>query len=252
MHEPDPTPSRFRTVADVGAALAAHTYAHRGVAASMETIRVLLVDDYAVVRTGIKAMLGGARDIDVIGEAANGRAALDIAARLTPDVVIMDLDMPDGDGEAATRALAALPQPPRVLILSMHDERERLLPLLQAGASGYLAKDASSRELLDAIRVVAAGDTYVRPTVARRLAVGANSPTTSARSARAIYDTLSDRERMVLRLVAEGRSGPEIGEQLAISAKTVNTYRQRIHEKAGLANRVDYVRFAIEAGLLDE
>ncbi|HET7565878.1 MAG TPA: response regulator transcription factor, partial [Gemmatimonadaceae bacterium] len=245
-------PSHRETVADVGAALSTHIYARRGVAASVDGIRVLLVDDHALVRTGIKAMLSGARDLTIIGEASNGREALELAARLTPDVVVMDLDMPDGDGESATRALVALPHPPRVLILTMHDERERLLDLLHAGAAGYLAKDASSHDLLDAVRVVAAGDTYVRPAVARRLAASEPATMAASRSARAVYDALSEREQVVLRLVAQGMSGTEIGDHLGISAKTVNTYRQRIHEKAGLATRVDFVRFAIDAELLDE
>lgn len=245
-------PSHHDAVANVGATLSAHMYARRGVATSVDMIRVLLVDDHALVRTGIKAMLSGARDLTIVGEASNGREAIELATRLAPDVVVMDLDMPDGDGESATGALVALPHPPRVLILTVHEERERLLALLHAGAAGYLAKDTSPHDLLDAVRVVAAGDTYVRPAVARRLAAGEPASMTARRSARALYETLSEREQMVLRLVAQGMSGPEIGDRLGISAKTVNTYRQRIHEKAGLATRVDYVRFAIEAQLLDE
>lgn len=129
------------------------------------------VDDHAIVRAGVRAMLtGAAPDVHMVGEATGGVEAVALAARLAPHVVIMDLEMPGGDGESATRELLTLPHPPRVLILTMHDERERLLPLLSAGAAGYLAKDATRSDLVNAIRVVAAGDTYVRPSVARRLA----------------------------------------------------------------------------------
>lgn len=241
----------FGTLADVGATLSTRAYAQRGVAAAADIIRVLVVDDHAMVRTGVKAILSAAHDIRIVGEASNGIEALDLAARLEPDVVVMDLEMPGGDGELATRALAALPHPPHVLILTVHDERERLLPLLHAGAAGYLAKDASHRELMDALRVVAAGDIYVRPSISRRLAADEHPSAYDTRSARSTYDALSEREQAVLRLVAHGLSGPGIGRRLGISAKTVNTYRKRIREKTGLDTRVDHVRFAIEARLFE-
>ena len=239
-------------LAAVGAALSTHPYAHRSVAASAEVIRVLLVDDHAVVRAGVRAMLTAVPDMDIVGEAANGADAVTLASRLAPQVVVMDLEMPGGDGESATRALAALSRPPRILILTMHEERERLLPLLRAGAAGYLAKNASHRDLIEAIRVVAAGDTYVRPAVARRLASHETRTTTGAHSACDLYNTLSEREQIVLRLAAQGLNGPEIGRQLAISTKTVNTYKHRIRSKIGLGTRAEYVRLAIEAHLFDE
>lgn len=245
-------PAPSDQLAAVGAALSTHAYAQRSVAASAEVIRVLLVDDHTLVRAGVRAMLSAMPDMDVVGEASNGTEALERASRLAPNVVVMDLEMPGGDGESATRALAALPNPPRILILTMHEERERLLPLLQAGAAGYLAKNTSHRELVDAVRVVAAGDTYIRPAVARRLASRETQAPASAPSGRAIYDTLSEREQVVLRLTAQGLNGPEIGQQLSISAKTVNTYKHRIQEKTGLGTRAEYVRFALEAHLLDE
>jgi len=138
-----------------------------------------------------------------------------------------------------------------VLVLTMHAEEERLLPLLEAGASGYLSKEAAERELVDAIRVVAAGDAYVRPRVARMLAAHERAKTHSAEGhRRAAFEALSERERTVARLTAEGYGGAEIGRQLGISNKTVETYKQRIEEKLGLRHRTEYVRLALEIGLL--
>lgn len=233
----------------VGAALAAQPHARRGVSMRDTPITVLLVDDHAVVRAGLKALLAGTADVAVIGEASNGVEAVQAVARGTPDVVVMDLDMAGGDGATATRALAALDRPPRVLILSMHAEEDRLIPLLEAGASGYLAKDAAERELVDAIRAVAAGEVYVRPHVARLLAASVRRRSTRD-PAREQYDTLSEREQTVVRLVAEGYGGTEIGQQLGISPKTVDTYKQRVEEKLGLKHRTDYVRFALALDLI--
>lgn len=235
----------------VGAQLAARPYARRGVSTRDAPIRVLLVDDHEVLRAGVRALLATTPDVQVIADAASGVEAVHVAERLLPEVVVMDLDMPGGDGAEATRALCALSHPPRVLILSMHTEEERLIPLLELGASGYLAKDVAERELVEAIRVVASGDTYVRPHVARLLA------TTVRRRAqpdarREAFATLSDREQTVVRLIAEGYNGPEIGQQLGISPKTVDTYKQRIEEKLGIAHRTEYVRLALALDLISK
>ena len=249
-----PTSLPLDSLASVGAALADRPYARRGVAVSGERIPVLLVDDHAILRDGLKALLRLTPDIVVVGEAANGVDAVAAASRLAPKVVVMDLDMPGGDGATATRALVQMSPAPRVLILTMHTEEERLIPLLSAGASGYLAKDVADRELADAIRAVAAGDVYVRPRVARLLAadIRPRARPAPADEAREKFGALSNREQAVLQLIAQGYSGPEIGSQLGISAKTVDTYKQRIEEKLGLAHRTDYVRFALGAGLLGE
>jgi DNA-binding NarL/FixJ family response regulator len=235
---------------ETGAALAARPYARRGVSPSNDPIRVLLVDDHKLMRSGLKALLRGAADITVVGEAPSGDEAVATALRLQPNVVVMDLDMPGGDGASATRTLAREAPSIRVLILTMHTEEERLLPLLGDGARGYLAKTTAETELVDAIRVVASGDIYVRPSVARLLAAQVARKPKRAGGVEERFATLSDRERTVLRLVAEGYNGPEIGEQLHITAKTVDTYRQRIQQKIGVAHRAAYVRFALEAGLL--
>ena len=214
-----------------------------------DQIRVLLADDHAVVRAGLKAVLGSARDIVVVGEASNGAEAVALAARVKPDVVVMDLSMGASDGITATRELVAAGPTPRVLVLTMHAEEEYLVQALEAGAAGYLVKSAADRELVDAVRAVAYGDVYVQPSAGRVLARGLKRGDEIA-DERSRYDKLTDRERDVLRLVAEGYSAPEIGERLFISPKTVDTYKQRIHEKLGFGHRADYVKFALKLGLL--
>ena len=214
-------------------------------------IRVVLVDDHAIVRAGLKAVLGSASDIVVVGEASDGAEAIALAGRLTPHVVVMDLSMPGMDGMAATRELAAQEGAPRVLVLTMHAEEDYLVPLLEAGASGYLVKNVADRDLVDAVRSVARGELYVHPGAARVLARGIRSKDEHAGD-RARYERLTDRERDVLRLTAAGYTAPEIGEKLFISPKTVDTYKQRINEKLGLHHRADYVRLALKLGLLED
>ena len=222
--------------------------------ASNSTIRVMLVDDHTIVRDGLRGLLRAASDISVVGEASNGAEALARIAQCAPDVVVMDLDMPAGDGATATREIAKLEHPPKVLILTMHTEEERLIPLLEGGASGFLSKDAAESEFTDAIRVVAAGETFVRPSVARLLAANAR-PHAAHRSrldeARESLALLSPRERSVLRHVAEGYSGVEIAGILGITPKTVDTYKSRITQKLGFTHRTDYVRFSLRLGLLE-
>jgi two-component system, NarL family, response regulator NreC len=216
---------------------------------SEDQIRVVLADDHAIVRAGLKAILGAARDIAVVGEASNGRDAVALATRFRPHVVVMDLTMGEMDGIAATRLIVATENAPRVLVLTMHPEDEYLVPLLEAGASGYLVKSAADRDLVDAVRAVARGDLYVRPSAARVLARELKKKEEAA-SDRSRYEKLTERERDVLRMTAEGYSAPEIGEKLHISPKTVDTYKQRVNEKLGLAHRPDYVQFALRIGIL--
>lgn len=216
---------------------------------SVDIIRVLLADDHAVVRAGLKAVLGAAKDIQVVGEASNGREAVDMVQRLDPDVVVMDLSMGEMDGSTATKELVKRGARAKVLVLTMHPEDDYLVPLLEAGAAGYLIKNAADRELVDAVRAVAHGDLYVQPSAARALARGLKRKEEHA-DERERFERLTDRERDVLRLVAAGYSAPEIGEQLFISPKTVDTYKQRINEKLGLSHRSDYVQFALKLGLL--
>ena len=217
----------------------------------LDEIRVLLADDHAVVRAGLKAVLGTAKDIVVIGEARNGREAVDAAVRLNPHVVVMDLSMDVLDGVAATRELRKLIPDARVLILTMHAEDEYLIPALDAGASGYLVKSAADRELVDAVRAVANGSQYLQVAAARTLAKELKRRE-GFQAEREQYNMLSDRERDIVRFVASGYSAPEIGERLNISPKTVDTYKQRVGEKIGLTHRADYVKLAVKLGLLDE
>ena len=216
-----------------------------------DVITVLLADDHAVVRYGLKAVLQTAPDITVIGEARNGREAVDATMRLKPDVVVMDLSMDVMDGATATKELQRLGTTSRILVLTMHAEDENLVRLLDAGASGYLVKNAADRELVDAVRMVARGDQYLQLGAVRALAKELKKRDHRA-AEQAQYESLSDRERSILRLIAAGYTGPDIGAELHISAKTVDTYKQRIHEKIGLVHRPDYVRFAVKLGLLDE
>ena len=216
---------------------------------SGDTIRVVLADDHAVVRAGLKAVLRTARDIDVIGEAADGKSGVALVERLKPDVIVMDLSMGEMDGTTATKEIVAKGLPTRVLVLTMHAEEEYLVPLLEAGAAGYLVKSAADRELVDAVRAVARGDVYVRPAAARVLAKGLTQKD-PRQAERDRFEKLTERERDVLRLTAQGYSAPEIGERLFISPKTVDTYKQRIQEKLGFGHRSDYVQFALKLGLL--
>lgn len=214
-----------------------------------DLIRVVLADDHTIVRAGLKAVLGAAKDISVVGEASNGTEAIALAERFHPDVIVMDLSMGEMDGIQATKTLTAKGPTPRVLILTMHAEEEYLVPLLEAGAAGYLVKSGADRDLVDAVRAVARGDLYVRPSAARVLAKGIKKKDEHA-DERTRFEKLTDRERDVLRLIAEGYTAPEIGEKLNISPKTVDTYKQRINEKLGLTHRADYVKFALKLGLL--
>jgi DNA-binding NarL/FixJ family response regulator len=216
---------------------------------SNDLIRVVLADDHAVVRAGLRAVLGTAKDIEVVGEARNGDEAIGYAERLKPDVVVMDLTMDQKDGIQATKEIVAKQIPTRVLVLTMHAEEDYLIPLLEAGAAGYLMKNVADRELVDAVRMVASGDMYVRGSAARLLAKGLTRKD-PAQADRERFEKLTEREKTVLRMVAEGYSAPEIGEKLFISAKTVDTYKQRINEKLGLSHRADYVKLALKLGLI--
>jgi DNA-binding NarL/FixJ family response regulator len=218
---------------------------------SAAPIRVILADDHAVVRAGLKAVLGASPDMEVVGEASDGAEAIELAARLDPDVIVMDLTMEPMDGATATREVAARHIRARVLVLTMHAEEDYLIPALHAGAAGYLVKSAADRELVDAVRTVARGDMYIRPSGARILAQGLTK-TNPLDAERARFERLTDREQNVLRLTAQGYSAPEIGERLFISPKTVDTYKQRIGDKLGLTHRAEYVAFALKLGLLTE
>jgi len=216
-----------------------------------DLIRVILADDHSVVRAGLRAVLSAAKDIEVIGEARTGVEAVAMAERFKPDVVIMDLGMPEMDGTSATKEIVRKGLAARVLVLTMQAEEDYLVPLMEAGAAGYLVKSAADRDLVDAVRAVAHGDVYVRPAAARVLAKNLTKKDPAAVE-RERFEKLTQREQDVLKFVAQGYSAPEIGERLFISPKTVDTYKQRIQEKLGFSHRSDYVQLALKLGILSE
>ena len=216
------------------------------------TIRVVIADDQGMVRTGFATFLRSEPDIEVVGEVADGQQAVEAATALAPDVVLMDVRMPVMDGLAATRQImgAALPFPPRVLMLTTFDLDEYVYEALRAGASGFLLKDASARELAEAVRVVAAGDAVIAPSVTRRLIAefaqlgGPPAPTMRR------LEGLTERETEVLGLVARGLSNGEIADELVIAEQTVKTHVGRILAKLGLRDRAQAIVFAYESGLV--
>jgi DNA-binding NarL/FixJ family response regulator len=212
-------------------------------------IRVLLADDHAIVRVGVRAVLESANDIEIIGEATGGREAVTMTEQLAPDVVVMDLSMGEMGGAEATAEIVEKGLPTRILVLTMHAEEEYLVPLLKSGAAGYLLKSAADHDLVEAVRVVARGDLYVPPSAARVLAKGV-AQVDPIQQDRDQFAKLTTREQDVLRLIAAGYNAPEIGEQLFISAKTVDTYKQRINEKLGFTHRSDFVKLALKLGLI--
>ena len=215
----------------------------------MSPTTVLLVDDHAMFRAGIRALLEAEGAIEVIGEASSGDEAVDMVRELKPDVVVMDLSMPGSNGLEATRRISALGLDTHVLVLTVHAEEEYLLPVVDAGASGYLTKTSADTDLLEAIRVVARGQVSLPPKATslllKRYRASESEDSVGLKA-------LSDREREVLGLTAEGFSSREIGEKLFISPKTVDTYRGRIMEKLGLGHRSELVRFALRVGLLKD
>ena len=239
---------------EAGALARESRYARRGIPVSNETIRVVLVDDHVILRDALRALLHSVPDIQVVGEAGDGKEAVAVARRAAPDVVVLDLVMPGGDGATATLALSQLDPAPKVLILTMHDEDERLVSLLKDGARGYLSKTCAYQDLVDAIRAVAAGEFFVRPAVARILAANAmpRRRHTALEDDRQKLDLLSVRERSVLQHLAEGYSGVEIARMLGITPKTVDTYKNRIGQKLGFTHRTDFVRFAFRVGLVGD
>jgi DNA-binding NarL/FixJ family response regulator len=214
------------------------------------TVRVVLVDDQALVRTGFRMILDETGDIEVVGEAADGAAALDVVTRTRPDVVLMDVRMPGMDGIEATRRIRAGGTGAKVIILTTFDLDEHVLAGLRAGASGFLLKDALAADLVSAVRVVASGEAVAAPSVTRRL-IAHFLGTTPARPGRdERLAVLTPREREVLTLIARGRSNPEIALELRLSEGTVKTHIGRVLAKLGLRDRVQAVILGYECGLV--
>ncbi|MFG2790053.1 response regulator [Streptomyces sp. NPDC048419] len=218
------------------------------------TIRVLIADDQMMVREGFSVLLNAMPDIEVAGEAVNGREAVDRVRELSPDVVLMDIRMPELNGIEATREIVAADSTSKVLVLTTFDLDEYVYQALRAGASGFLLKDASARQLADGVRVVAAGEALLAPTVTKRLITEFSKLSAAAprlmSSAQAAYGDLTERETEVLVLIAQGLSNAEIAGRLVVAESTIKTHVSRILVKLGLRDRTQAAVFAYEARLV--
>ncbi|MEH7225107.1 response regulator transcription factor [Bacillus sp. JJ1566] len=213
-------------------------------------VKLLIVDDHAVVRSGLMMLLNGKKNIEVIGEASEGDEAIKKAKELNPDVVLMDLSMPHGkDGLTATKELHELLPNISILILTMHDDEEYLFRAIQAGASGYILKNAPHEDLLGAIESVSSGNAYLTPSATKVLMSGYLDRVKNGDNADS-FALLSEREKEVLEWVAKGYSNKEIAEHLVISVKTVESHKSNLMEKLGLKTRPELVKYAMKKGLL--
>ncbi len=219
----------------------------------MPKARVLLVDDHVVVRQGLKALFADEADIEVIGEASNGREALEFLAQLEPDVVLMDISMPGLNGIEATRQIQQRHPGVKVVVLSMHANEEYVFQVLQAGASGYVLKQSDSMEVLSAIRAAVAGGSFLSPPISRTV-IEDYLHRAQARGRGSDTELLTAREREVLQLLAEGKSNRDIADELSISIKTVETHRANMMTKLGLSSKTELVKYALRKGwaMLDE
>jgi len=214
------------------------------------TIRLLLVDDHAVVRTGLRMMLEGEDDIEIVGEAADATEAINQISLLEPQVVLMDIGLPDMSGIEATRQIKQLAPEIAIVALTIHEDEEYFFKMLDAGASGYVPKRAAPEELIKAIRVSAQGEVYLYPSLAKLLVSDYLTQTNQPKK-QATMDGLTPREYEVLTLLADGASNVEIGEQLSISPKTVSRHRENIMGKLNLHSRAELVKYAIRKGIIE-
>jgi two-component system, NarL family, response regulator NreC len=212
-------------------------------------IKVLLADDHPILRSGLKLLFGAESDMEVVGEANNGREAVEKTLELRPDVVVMDIAMPEMGGLEATRRISQLDLGTRVLILTVHAEEQYLLPVVQAGGSGYVRKSQADTDLLEAVRAVHRGEVFLDPAATKMLLEDYLGRVQQGKETDS-YQTLSEREREVLKFTAEGYTAHEIADRLILSPKTVDTYRQRVMDKLNLHHRAELVKYALRRGLL--
>lgn len=213
----------------------------------VDQIRVLIADDHTIVRSGVRLLLEAEPDLEVVGEAIEGKEALALVESLRPDVVLMDITMPGIDGIEATRQIKSQWPETKVLILTMHRSDEYFFEMIKAGASGYLLKGAETSELTYALRIVAHGEVYIYPSMANKLVKGYLSSLESKENSESI---LSPREEEILLMLAEGYSNKEIAEKLVISSSTVHTHRSNLMRKLDLSNRHDLIQYARKQGLI--
>jgi len=216
----------------------------------MQKIKVLVVDDHPIVRDGICVLLAVVGDIEVVAEAANGREAIELVKELQPDVVLMDIAMPIMGGLEATRRICREFPKTKVLILTQYDDKEYVFPVIEAGASGFISKAAASSELPTGIRSVYRGDSYLSPSVAKLLVEGYRRGV-SGRVSHDPYEQLTDRERDVLKLLAEGYSTQKIADMLVLSRKTVEGHKTNLMAKLGLHNRTELIKYALRKGIIN-
>ncbi|HJX14030.1 MAG TPA: response regulator transcription factor [Dehalococcoidales bacterium] len=215
----------------------------------MSKIRVLIADDHAIVREGIRMILAAHEDIEVVGEAADGRETIAEVGKLEPDVVLMDIAMPGLGGLEATLEITKSNPKSKVLVLTQYDDSEYIYRFLRAGAAGYVLKKTVGSDLVSAIRSVAQGKSFIDPAIADKVIRGYLEHPEAAGD-ESLYDRLSDREKTVLKLIAEGYTSRQIAETLFLSVKTVMTHRANIMEKLGLHNRAELIKYAIRQGLI--
>jgi len=214
----------------------------------MKKIRVLLAEDHTIVRQGIAALLGTESDMEVVGEASNGLEAIELAKKLVPDVVLMDIGMQYLNGLEATREIKKVFPTMKVLALTMYDNEEWVFQILKAGASGYLIKDSAMTDLVSALRAIIQGDSYLSPSISKKV-IGEYIRKAELGEKRGIEDLLSGREKEILQLMAEGHSIPQISSLLCISKKTVEAHKTHIMEKLNIHDKVGLIKYAIRTGL---
>jgi len=214
----------------------------------MKKIRVLLAEDHTIVRQGIAALLGTESDMEVVGEASNGLEAIELAKKLGPEVILMDIGMRQLNGLEATREIKRLFPSVKILVLTMHDNEEWIFQILKAGASGYLIKDSAMTDLISALRAVYQGDSYLSPSISK-MVIEEYIRKAELGEKKGVEDLLSGREREILQLIAEAHSVPQIASLLCISKKTVEAHKTHIMEKLNIHDKVGLIKYAIRTGL---